>query len=83
MSFNYAADHKSSHADAAPKNIAFEALLGQTVAIAGAMGAGKSSLLQLLARFYDASGGRVLVDGPDVRDLSEPTLRGGVAIARQ
>ena len=82
VSFHYAAD-KSSHADAALKNISFKVEPGQTVAILGATGAGKSSLVQLIPRFYDATQGRVLIDGHDVRDLSEQTLRGGVAIALQ
>ncbi|MEU6221661.1 ABC transporter ATP-binding protein [Streptomyces sp. NPDC047022] len=56
---------------------------GQTVAVVGATGAGKSTLAKLLARFYDPSGGRVLLDGVDLRDLSVPELRRGVVMVTQ
>lgn len=56
---------------------------GQTVAVVGATGAGKSTLARLLARFYDPSQGRVLLDGVDVRDLSVPQLRRGVVMVTQ
>ncbi|WP_229900897.1 ABC transporter ATP-binding protein, partial [Streptomyces capoamus] len=51
---------------------------GQTVAVVGSTGAGKSTLAKLLARFYDPSAGRVLLDGVDLRDLPVPELRRGV-----
>ncbi|MEV5879763.1 ABC transporter ATP-binding protein [Streptomyces sp. NPDC052101] len=56
---------------------------GQTVAVVGATGAGKSTLAKLLARFYDPSEGRVLLDGVDVRELSVPELRRGVVMVTQ
>ncbi|MFJ2965844.1 ABC transporter ATP-binding protein [Streptomyces collinus] len=56
---------------------------GQTVAVVGSTGAGKSTLAKLLARFYDPSGGRVLLDGVDLRDLSVPELRRGVVMVTQ
>ncbi|OLZ64874.1 ABC transporter [Streptomyces sp. IMTB 2501] len=56
---------------------------GQTVAVVGATGAGKSTLAKLLARFYDPSGGRVLLDGVDVRELAVPELRRGVVMVTQ
>ncbi|MGW8066410.1 ABC transporter ATP-binding protein [Streptomyces ziwulingensis] len=56
---------------------------GQTVAVVGSTGAGKSTLAKLLARFYDASGGRVLLDGTDLRDLAGPELRRGVVMVTQ
>ncbi|WP_369391949.1 ABC transporter ATP-binding protein [Streptomyces sp. CG1] len=56
---------------------------GQTVAVVGATGAGKSTLAKLLARFYDPSGGRVLLDGVDVRELDVPELRRGVVMVTQ
>jgi ATP-binding cassette subfamily B protein len=54
---------------------------GQTLALVGATGAGKSVLAELLPRLYDVTEGRILIDGVDIRDLSLPTLRGAVAIA--
>ncbi|SDP73680.1 ATP-binding cassette, subfamily B [Streptomyces sp. cf386] len=56
---------------------------GQTVAVVGSTGAGKSTLAKLLARFYDASDGRVLLDGVDLRELPVPELRRGVVMVTQ
>ncbi|GGY47344.1 ABC transporter ATP-binding protein [Streptomyces djakartensis] len=56
---------------------------GQTVAVVGSTGAGKSTLAKLLARFYDPSDGRVLLDGVDLRDLAVPELRRAVVMVTQ
>ncbi|MFJ3717595.1 ABC transporter ATP-binding protein [Streptomyces sp. NPDC090057] len=56
---------------------------GQTVAVVGSTGAGKSTLAKLLARFYDPSAGRVLLDGVDLRELGTPELRRGVVMVTQ
>ncbi|WP_327679991.1 ABC transporter ATP-binding protein [Streptomyces sp. NBC_00467] len=56
---------------------------GQTVAVVGTTGAGKSTLAKLLARFYDPTDGRVLLDGVDLRDLATPELRRGVVMVTQ
>ncbi|WP_406006662.1 ABC transporter ATP-binding protein/permease [Streptomyces sp. NBC_00637] len=56
---------------------------GQTVAVVGSTGAGKSTLAKLLARFYDPSEGRVLLDGVDLRDLAVSELRRGVVMVTQ
>ncbi|MFI6934687.1 ABC transporter ATP-binding protein [Streptomyces sp. NPDC050287] len=56
---------------------------GQTVAVVGSTGAGKSTLAKLLARFYDPTEGRVLLDGVDLRELSVPELRRGVVMVTQ
>lgn len=56
---------------------------GQTVAVVGSTGAGKSTLAKLLARFYDPSEGRILLDGVDLRDLAVPELRRGVVMVTQ
>ncbi|GLW44353.1 ABC transporter [Streptomyces sp. NBRC 14336] len=56
---------------------------GQTVAVVGSTGAGKSTLAKLLARFYDPSDGRVLLDGVDLRDLPNAELRRGVVMVTQ
>ncbi|MGW3208529.1 ABC transporter ATP-binding protein [Streptomyces sp. NPDC001135] len=56
---------------------------GQTVAVVGSTGAGKSTLAKLLARFYDPSDGRVLLDGVDLRELPVPELRRGVVMVTQ
>ncbi|TJZ46088.1 ABC transporter ATP-binding protein [Streptomyces piniterrae] len=56
---------------------------GSTLAVVGATGAGKSTLAKLLARFYDPTEGRVLLDGVDLRDLSTAALRRGVVMVTQ
>ncbi|WP_380285341.1 ABC transporter ATP-binding protein [Kitasatospora purpeofusca] len=63
----------------------FDLLLsaGQTVAVVGATGAGKSTVAKLLARFYDPTEGRITLDGVDLRDLSGPELRRGVVMVTQ
>ncbi len=69
--------------DAVLKDIQLSAEPGQMVAILGATGSGKSSLVQLIPRFYDVSAGRVTFDGRDVRDLPNAALRRQVAVALQ
>jgi ATP-binding cassette subfamily B protein len=56
---------------------------GQTVALVGATGAGKSTMAKLVARFYDPTSGRVLVDGHDLRDVSSASLRRQMGIVPQ
>ncbi len=51
--------------------------------VVGSTGAGKSTLAKLLARFYDPTGGRILLDGTDLRDLAVPELRRGVVMVTQ
>jgi ATP-binding cassette subfamily B protein len=56
---------------------------GQTVALVGTTGAGKTTIAKLLSRFYDPMRGQILLDGVDLRDLDEPTLRGSVVMVTQ
>lgn len=56
---------------------------GQTVALVGATGAGKSTLAKLAARFHDPTAGRILLDGVDLRDLTDPDLRSALAMITQ
>jgi ABC-type multidrug transport system fused ATPase/permease subunit len=56
---------------------------GQTVALVGATGAGKSTMAKLIARFYDPTGGRVLVDGHDLREIQSSSLRSQMGIVPQ
>ena len=56
---------------------------GQTVAIVGPTGAGKSTLINLLMRFYDADSGRILMDGTDIRDMTREDLRKNMAMVLQ
>jgi ATP-binding cassette subfamily B protein len=63
--------------------ISFTALPGQTTAIVGASGAGKTTMLKLLLRFYDPTAGRITLDGHDLRDLDPEQLRTNIAIVLQ
>ncbi|HEX7111390.1 MAG TPA: ABC transporter ATP-binding protein/permease, partial [Mizugakiibacter sp.] len=56
---------------------------GRTVAVVGATGAGKSTLSRLLFRFYDVSGGRILIDGQDIRAITQDSLRAAIGIVPQ
>lgn len=65
------------------EDVSFTVKPGETVAFVGHTGAGKSSLLALLARFYEAQRGQVLVDGVDVRQYAQAALRGGMGFVMQ
>ena len=71
--------------NAAPvlRDVSFVAEPGKTVAILGETGAGKSSLIHLIPRFYDVTGGRITIDGVDVRDVKQDVLRKNIGIAMQ
>ena len=69
--------------DAVLKEVSFVAEPGQTVALLGATGAGKSSLVHLIPRFYDVTQGRITIDGVDVRDVTQEALRRSIGIALQ
>jgi ATP-binding cassette, subfamily B, multidrug efflux pump len=65
------------------QNVSFEARPGQTVALLGATGSGKTTVINLIPRFYDVSEGRVLIDGKDVRDVTIESLRQQTGIVLQ
>src|SRR4030042_194929 len=65
------------------KNVSFEVKPGQLVALLGRSGSGKSTVANLLARFYDVTGGRILIDGTDIRDVTLSSLRKNVVTAQQ
>ncbi len=64
-------------------HVSFEAKPGQTIALLGATGSGKTTIINLVPRFYDVTEGRVLVDGHDVRDVTTASLRGRIGIVLQ
>lgn len=69
--------------NAALNHISFTALKGQTIGVIGGTGSGKSSLVNMIARFYDATQGQVEVFGNDVRDYRFASIRGAVAMVLQ
>jgi len=90
VSFSYApaagATGTAPAAGATPqvlKGISFVAEPGQMVAIVGPTGAGKTTIINLLPRFYDVTGGAVTIDGIDVRDVTRASLRGQIGIVLQ
>ena len=65
------------------KNVSFEVPAGQMVAIVGPSGAGKSTLSRILFRFYDITSGRVTIDGQDIRDITQVSLRAAIGVVPQ
>ncbi len=65
------------------KGVSFAVPAGKTVAIVGPSGAGKSTISRLLFRFYDTSGGRILIDRQDIRDVTQASLRASIGIVPQ
>ncbi|MEO0192145.1 MAG: ABC transporter ATP-binding protein, partial [candidate division WOR-3 bacterium] len=65
------------------RDISFEALPGQTIAIVGPTGAGKTTIIKLLLRFHDPQRGRILIDGTDIRDIPLRELRSRMALVQQ
>lgn len=72
-----------NYAEPVLKNINLVAEPGQTVAILGATGSGKSSLIHLIPRFYDITKGRVTIDGVDIRDITQDSLRSHIGMSLQ
>ena len=77
VDFGYGEDRQILH------GISFKVPAGNTVAIVGPSGAGKSTISRILFRFYDVKKGRVLIDGQDVRDVTQTSLRANVGIVPQ
>lgn len=78
VSFSY-----SNSSKMAVKNLSFKAYAGNTIGIIGGTGSGKSSVINLIPRFYDVTSGKILIDGINVKDYSFAQLRGKIGIVPQ
>ena len=65
------------------KGLSFEVPAGHTVAVVGPSGAGKSTISRLLFRFYEVTGGRISIDGQDIRDVTQKSLRAAIGMVPQ
>ncbi|WP_136607263.1 ABC transporter ATP-binding protein [Paenibacillus dokdonensis] len=83
VSFGYGMQHEQNPRELILKHISFKANPGQTTAILGETGSGKSSLVHLIPRLYEATGGHVRIDGCDVRDIPLDELRGMIGMTLQ
>jgi ATP-binding cassette subfamily B protein len=77
VSFGYRPDHMIL------KGISFSVPAGHSLAIVGPTGAGKSTIARLLFRFYDVTGGQIIIDGQDVRDLQQDSVRSAIGVVPQ
>lgn len=80
---NVTFSYSGSHADPVLKNISFTANPGETVAILGATGSGKTSLINLIPRFYEVTDGAILIDDVNIKDLDKKTLRSNIGMVLQ
>ncbi len=77
VAFGYTPEREILH------GVSLEVRPGEKVAVVGASGSGKSTMVKLLFRFYDPQGGRIEIDGQDIREVSQKSLRGAIGIVPQ
>lgn len=77
VSFGYDGEEHALH------NVSFKVKAGETIGLIGTAGSGKSTIINLISRFYDVDHGVVLIDGEDIKNIDLDTLRGSIAVAQQ
>ncbi|MDP4944802.1 MAG: ABC transporter ATP-binding protein/permease, partial [Alishewanella sp.] len=83
VSFNYGKDASQSHKAPVLSALSLEIKPGEKIGLVGRSGAGKSTLVNLLLRFYDVEQGRILIDGQDISQVSQESLRRHIAMVTQ
>lgn len=83
VTFNNVTFRYFNSGDAVLTNVSFSAKAGQTIALLGSTGSGKTTVINLIPRFYDVSEGSIMVDGHDIRDLTIDSLRSHIGIVLQ
>ena len=77
VSFNYVLD------EPVLKNVSFKIIAGETIAVVGRTGSGKTTLINLITRFYDSASGRILINGIDIKNYEKSVLRAKIALVMQ
>ena len=83
VSYENVSFHYSDDDTPVLSNVTFDIQAGKSVALVGPSGSGKTTICSLLPRFYDVTGGRVMIDGKDVRDLTLESLRNQIGLVQQ
>lgn len=83
ITFEQVSFHYPSKEEYALKNISFHVAAGQTLALVGSSGSGKTTIVKLLMRFYDPSAGRILINGRDLRDYQQRSVRAVMGVVLQ
>ena len=83
VSYENVSFHYSDDDTPVLSNVTFDIPAGKSVALVGPSGSGKTTICSLLPRFYDVTGGRVTIDGKDVRDLTLESLRNQIGLVQQ
>lgn len=83
ISFNNVTFKYEDHLDPVLNNISFDIKAGETIALVGPSGAGKTTISSLIPRFYDVYDGSITIDGIDIRDMTQKSLRENIGIVQQ
>jgi len=83
VSFKYTTMNKNEHPRYVLQNVSLDGKPSEMVALLGATGSGKTTLVNLIPRFYDVTDGRITMDGIDIRDVTLPSLRRNIGIVQQ
>ena len=83
LTFEYVSFHYEENSETVLSDLNLHVNAGEYIALVGTSGVGKSTLCSLIPRFYDVSGGRILIDGRDIRDFTVKSLRNNIGIVQQ